>query len=77
MTDPIEKQRPLLVWGTDHADVLSATILLTEAGITVSGVVRGSYYSVFCAYLDVAIPPDLDAQLRALVSRVQVSLSRK
>ncbi len=77
MTDPIERQRPLLVWGTDPTDMWKARKLLVDAGIPCSQEVAGKHYLLFCAYLDTAIPPDLDAQLRALVSRVQVSLSRK
>ncbi len=73
MTDPLEKQRPLLVWGTDPAAVFEAWKLLLDAGVECSSRVYGEHYSVFCAYLDTAIDPDLDAQLRALVSRVQVT----
>ncbi len=76
MTDPIERQRPLLVWGTDPDKVDAARALLTEAGHLCSGVIEGMYYGVFCAYLDKKLPGVLDVQLRALVSHVQVSLSR-
>ncbi len=76
MSDPIEKQRPLLVWHTSHEAVYEARELLLIAGLLCSSIVSGERFSVFCAYLDAAIDPDLDAQLRALVSRVQVSLSR-
>ncbi len=75
-TDPIEKQRPLLIWGTDPDKVDAAHALLVEAGIRCSEVVEGMYYSLFCAYLDKKLPGVLDARLRALVSRVQASLSR-
>ncbi len=77
MTDPIEKQRPLLVWGTDHEEVLKAWRLCRRLPVECCNVIEGPHYSLFCAYLDAAIPPDLDTQLRALVSHVQVSLSRK
>ncbi len=76
MTDPIEKQRPLLVWHTDHDAVYEARELLLTAGLLCSSIVPGQHYSTFTAYLDAAIDPVLDAKLRALVSRVQVSLSR-
>ncbi len=76
MTDPIEKQRPLLVWGTDREDVMRAKIACGNAGLRCSLLLTGEHYSLFCAYLTESIDPDLDAQLRALVSHVQVSLSR-
>ncbi len=76
MNDPLEKQRPLLVWGTDPDKVDAARALLVEAGHLCSEVVEGMYYSMFCAYLDKKLPGVLDAQLRALVSRVQVTLTR-
>ncbi len=74
MTDPIEKQRPLLVWG-DHGAVCDARRLL-EDHVVVSSHVCGRHYCLCCAYLEESIDPVLDAKLRALVSRVQVSLSR-
>ncbi len=77
MSDPIEKQRPLLVWGTDPEAVCEAWKLLTTENVLCTLPIHGENYSVFCAYLSEAIPPALDAKLRALVSRVQVSLSRQ
>ncbi len=76
MTDPISKQRPLLVWHPDPAAVFEAWKLLLNAGVECSSRVYGERYCVFAAYLDTAIDPELDAKLRALVSRVQVTLSR-
>ncbi len=68
-------QQPVLVWHPDYDEVRQAWLELRQSGVLCSSVVTGTHYSVFCAYLDVRLAPELAGRLRQLASYVQVSMS--